>query len=79
MTRELLNTLYVGTQDATIRLEDGCAKVTAEDETLIRVPIHHLGAVCAFGVVHMTTPFIAKCAEDSEEVRGIEGNSAIRY
>lgn len=79
MTRELLNTLYVGTQDATIRLEDGCAKVTAEDETLIRVPIHHLGAVCAFGVVHMTTPFIAKCAEDGRTVAIFDLNGRFKW
>lgn len=68
MTRELLNTLFVATQDATVRLEDGCAKVTTEDETLIRVPIHHLGSVCVFGVVHLTSPFVAKCSEDGRTI-----------
>ena len=79
MTRELLNTLYVGTQNALVRLEDGCAKVTLEGETLIRVPIHHLGAVCLFGVVHLTTPFVAKCAEDGRTVAIFDENGRFKW
>jgi CRISPR-associated protein Cas1 len=68
MTRELLNTLFVQTQDARLLLKDDTVKVVLEDETLKRVPLHHLGSIYAFGVVHVSSPLMMRCAEDGRSV-----------
>lgn len=68
MTRELLNTLFVQTQDALLRLQDNTVRVEVEDELSMRVPLHHLGAICTFGVVHVTTPLMQRCAEEGRSL-----------
>ena len=68
MTRELLNTLFIQTQDAHAFLKDDTVKVVLEKETLLRVPLHHLGSICVFGVVHISSPLMMRCAEDGRAV-----------
>ena len=45
MARELLNTLYVTTQGAYVHADHETLRVEAGDETILRVPVHHLGSV----------------------------------
>ena len=40
--KQLLNTLYVTTQGAYLRLENGTVKVEVEKEVKLTVPLHHL-------------------------------------
>jgi CRISPR-associated protein Cas1 len=68
VTRELLNTLFIQTQEAHAFLKDDTVKVVLEKETILRVPLHHLGSICAFGVVHVSTPLMMRCAEDGRAV-----------
>jgi CRISPR-associated protein Cas1 len=68
MTRELLNTLYVLTQDASVSLKDDTVLVRAGEEQILRVPLHHLGAIFAFGIVHITQPLMARCAQEGRAV-----------
>lgn len=68
MTRELLNTLFIQTQDAYAFLKDDTVKVVLQDETLLRVPLHHLGSIYAFGVVQISSPLMMRCAEDGRAV-----------
>jgi CRISP-associated protein Cas1 len=68
MTRELLNTLYVMTPGAYVRLEHETLRVESEGETLSRVPLHHLGAVVLFGRAAMSPQAMERCAEDGRGV-----------
>lgn len=68
MTRELLNTLFIQTQEAHATLKDDTVKVWTEEATLLRVPLHHLGSIYAFGVVHVSSPLMMRCAEDGRAV-----------
>ncbi len=68
MTRELLNTLYVQTQEARLNLKDDTVKIMHEDETILRVPLHHITAIYAFGVVHISSPLMMRCADDGRSV-----------
>jgi CRISP-associated protein Cas1 len=68
MTRELLNTLYVMTPNAYVRLEQETLRVEADGATLSRVPLHHLGAVTLFGTAAISRQAMEKCAEDGREV-----------
>lgn len=65
---ELLNTLYVTTQGAVLRLEHDTVRVLVDRETRARLPLVRLQAIVAFGRVTVTTPLIHRCAEDGRGV-----------
>jgi CRISP-associated protein Cas1 len=60
---QLLNTLYVTTQDTYLRLDNETLRVEVERETRLRVPLHHLTAVVCFGHVGLSSPLMHKLAE----------------
>ncbi len=68
MTRELLNTLYVTTPGAYVRLDHDTLKVQCDRETLLQVPVHHLGAVVLFHRVSITGEALRRCAADGRAV-----------
>lgn len=68
MTRELLNTLYVTTPGAYVRLDGDTLRVRAEEQTLAQVPLHHLGAVVLFGGAGMSPEAMRRCAVEGRMV-----------
>jgi CRISPR-associated protein Cas1 len=64
VTKILLNTLYVGTQHTVVRLENDQVRVELEGEKLLMTPLHQLGSIVLFGLVHPTVPLMTRCAED---------------
>ena len=68
MAHELLNTLYVNTQGAYVHVDHRTLKVEADNETLLQVPVHHLGAVVCFGRVSVSPAAMAQCAEDRRDL-----------
>ena len=42
---QLLNTLYVTTPEAYVRLDHETLRVEVEGATKLRVPLHHIGAL----------------------------------
>ncbi len=77
MTKVFLNTLFVGTQDAYLHLENdqvfvlGPRPDTNDEEEgtgrrprLLAVPLHHLGSIVVFGRVAASFPLMARCADD---------------
>lgn len=61
---QLLNTLYVTTPDAYLRLDNDTISVKVEDEVKLRVPIHHLSSVVIFGNIGISTPLMHRLAGD---------------
>ena len=61
----LLNTLYVNTQDSYLRLDNDTLRVLVDDETRLRVPLHHLQAVVCFGRVGVSLPLMHRLAEEA--------------
>jgi CRISPR-associated protein Cas1 len=61
---ELLNTLYVTLPDSWLRLDNDTVRLLVGDETRLRVPLHHLGAVVCFGPVGVSVPLMHRLAED---------------
>jgi len=59
----LLNTLYVTTPESRLRLDNDTLRVELEEETRLRVPLHHLQAVVCFGHVSLSTPLMHRLAE----------------
>lgn len=68
MNKVLLNTLYVGTEGAYLRLENDQVRVEVDGQKLAQVPIHHLGSLVLFGQVGISTGLITRCAEDGRSV-----------
>lgn len=66
--KNLLNTLYVQTQGAYLRLELDTLKVEVEKAIRLQVPLHHLGALVLFGEVMASPALLARCAQDGRAV-----------
>ena len=61
---QLLNTLYVTTENSYLRLDHDTLKVNVEKETKLQVPLHHLGGVVCFGDVLVSPALMRRCGED---------------
>ena len=61
--KQLLNTLYVTTQNAYLARENETVVVRVEHETRLRVPIHTLGGIVCFGLVSCSPPLMQLCGE----------------
>jgi CRISP-associated protein Cas1 len=59
---QLLNTLYVTLPDSRLRLDNDTLRVEVEQETRLRVPLHHLQAVVCFGHVGLSAPLMHRLA-----------------
>ena len=66
--RTLLNTLYVQTPGAFLRLDHETLKVEVEGHLKLQVPLHHLGAVVVFGEAMLSPALLARCAKDGRAV-----------
>jgi CRISPR-associated protein Cas1 len=62
---QLLNTLYVTTPDSYLRLDNDTLRIQVEEETKLRVPLHHLQAVVCFGRIGLSLPLMHKLADDA--------------
>lgn len=66
--KELLNTLYVQTQGAYLRLDHDTLKLEVERATNFQVPLHHLGSIVVFGNVLVSPFLVHRCAEDGRSL-----------
>jgi len=66
--RQVLNTLYVTTEDVYLRLEGETLIVLVEKEKRLQVPLHHLGAIVCLGRVNMSPALMARNAKDGRSV-----------
>lgn len=70
----LLNTLYVTTPDAYLRLEGQTLCVMVEQEKRLQLPLHHLGGIVAFGHVMLSPPLLIQCSEQGISVVWLKRN-----
>lgn len=61
--KKLLNTLYVTSPDAYLRLEGETVVICAGEDTLGQVPLHNIGAVVCFGYKGVSPAFMGACAQ----------------
>jgi CRISPR-associated protein Cas1 len=62
-TMQLLNTLYVTLPESRLRLDNDTLRVEVEEETRLRVPLHHLQAVVCFGHIGLSAPLMHRLAD----------------
>lgn len=75
---QLLNTLYVTTPEAYIRLDHETLRVEVEKETKLQVPLHHLGALVCFGDVLISSAVLHRCADDGRSVVLLDRNGRFK-
>jgi CRISPR-associated protein Cas1 len=68
MTRELLNTLFVLTPDAYVRLDGDSLRIEADGSKVLQTPLHHLGSIMLFGNAQISAPALHRCAADGRAV-----------
>lgn len=66
--KQLLNTLFVQTQGAYLRLDHETIKLEVERETKLQVPLHHLGGLAVFGNVLLSPFLLHRFCEDGRSV-----------
>jgi CRISP-associated protein Cas1 len=75
---QLLNTLYVTTPDAYLRLDNDTISIKVEDEIKLRVPIHHVGSVVCFGNIGLSTPLMHRLATDGVGLVMLDANGRFK-
>jgi CRISPR-associated protein Cas1 len=78
MTKQFLNTLFVGTEGAHARLDNDQVKVELEGEKLISVPLHHLGSIVLLGSCTASAPLMIRCADDGRAFVLLDRNGRFR-
>lgn len=78
MSRELLNTLFVMSQGAYVHLDYETARVELNKHTIMRVPLHHLGGIVAFGNVMISPHLMQKCASEGRVISFLDMNGRFR-
>jgi CRISPR-associated endonuclease Cas1 len=79
MVKELLNTLYVTTERALVRLDGEALRVEADGQKLALVPLHHLTGVVLLGGASMTFPALARCAADGRAVTSLSPSGKYQF
>ncbi len=72
--QQLLNTLYVTTPNAYLRLEGNTLCVMVEKKKRLQVPLHHLGGIVCFGDTMMTPALMQRCAGEGRTVVWMDRN-----
>lgn len=75
---QLLNTLYVTTQESYVHLDNNTVRLDIEHETKLRVPLHHLGAVVCFGHVTVSLPLMHRLAEEGVALVLLDANGRFK-
>jgi CRISPR-associated protein Cas1 len=68
----LLNTLYVTTPEAYLRLEGETVCVMVEKEKRLQVPLHHLGSMVCFGNVMLSPALLGRCMTEGRGIVWLE-------
>lgn len=64
----LLNTLYVQTQGSYLHLDHDTLKIKHEEQTVLQIPLHHLGSIFVFGNVLCSPFLIHRCSQDGRDL-----------
>lgn len=72
--KSLLNTLYVSTDGAYLRLEGETLVMSVEREKKAQIPMHHLGGIVCLGRVSLSPALMARCMTDGRSIVWLNEN-----
>ncbi|MBL0318118.1 MAG: type I-C CRISPR-associated endonuclease Cas1 [Alphaproteobacteria bacterium] len=78
MTHQLLNTLYVTTIGAYVRLENDTVRVENEGQKLVQVPLQHIGSIVTFGETLISPILMHRCAEQGISLTLLDRNGVFK-
>lgn len=76
--QQLLNTLYITTPNAYVRLEGETLCIEVEGEKKAQIPLHHLSSLVCFGDVILTPASMHRCAADGRSIVYLDRNGMFR-
>jgi CRISP-associated protein Cas1 len=79
MVKELLNTLFVMSDTAHLRLDGEALRVDTDGARIPPIPMHHLSGIVLFGGATMTFPAIARCMQDNRAVTCLSSNGKFQF
>lgn len=74
----ILNTLYVTTQQAYLRLENDAIRIDVERDEKLRVPLHHVGAVVCFGNTLVSPALIHRLGDEGKTLVFLDDNGRFK-
>lgn len=74
----LLNTLYITTPLSYLHLDNDTVRVEVEQETKLRVPLHHLGGVVVFGNVLVSPALMHRLADNGQSLVFLDHNGRFK-
>ncbi|MBE3102738.1 MAG: CRISPR-associated endonuclease Cas1, partial [Bacilli bacterium] len=77
--QQLLNTLYIQTDGLVLNLDSENVVIKKDNSLLQRIPLHHLGGITIMGRSILTSPLIAKCAEDGRHISYFDSIGRFQY
>jgi len=66
--KQLLNTLYVTTPNAYLRLDGETVCIMVDKQKRLQVPLHHLSAFVLFDHVMLSPALLGRCAADGRSI-----------
>lgn len=72
--KQLLNTLYISTEGAWLRLEGETLVVMIDKEKRLQIPLHHLGGIVCIGRVNLSPALMSRCMEDGRSIVWLSSN-----
>lgn len=76
--KQHLNTLFVFTRGAYLKKSGRTVVVSADGETRLRVPLHHLGGIVCFGAVGASPQLMGLCAEEGVSISFLSEHGRLR-
>ncbi len=76
--KQLLNTLFVTTPGAYLRIEGETVCIEVDHEKRLQVPIHHIGGVVVFGDTMVTPALIHRCADEGRTLVFLDRNGQFK-
>ncbi|MDP2809915.1 MAG: type I-C CRISPR-associated endonuclease Cas1c [Rhodocyclaceae bacterium] len=75
---QLLNTLYVTVPESYLHLDNDTLRIEIENETRLRVPLHHLSSVVCFGHVMVSPILMHRLADEGKSLVLLDGHGRFK-
>lgn len=76
--QQILNTLYVMTQNAYVHLENDTVRIDVEREKKMQAPLHHIGAIVCLGNIMISPGLMHRLADEGKSLVLLDANGRFK-
>lgn len=76
--QQILNTLYVMTQNAYVHLENDTVRIDVEREKKLQAPLHHIGSVVCLGNIMVSPALMHRLADEGKSLVLLDQNGRFK-